>query len=90
MNRETLDFLEYEDIPEILQSFVDVIGIGATKDLWADMAGCTVYFPNTLSKANLHRFILDNYRGDNVTELAAKLGVTTQTIYTHLKAKLVL
>jgi len=79
--------VEIQDLPEQFQQIAEVIGFHSTKKLMVEMAGTTIKFPVHYPPAIIKRFIHTNYNGKNVMELAARLGMTRQTIFKYLNSK---
>lgn len=76
-----LDKLTIEDLPESLREVARAIGISNVKTLIVKCPGLVVYIPKTLNASYNHKYINENFTGDNHQELADHLGITPRSVY---------
>jgi len=84
---QPIDF-EIDDLPEQLQHIADVIGLHLTKKMMMEFSGAMIKFPVHWPPGVIKRFISLNYNGKNANELAARLGMSRQTIFNYLNEKI--
>jgi Mor family transcriptional regulator len=72
---ELLDFLSKE------------FGEKVAQKTWERFAGSQIYVPSVPSASQRERYVLENYNGENVRELARQTSTTDKTVYMILSKK---
>lgn len=73
---------------EIYRDIADEIGIENTVAIYRMFHGSQVSFPNKLfSKEYIHKAIITEYNGKNVSQLAQKYNYSERSIWRILKSK---
>ena len=93
LNRYLLDGLEVkllkkdlEGLNDVYRDIADEIGIENTLAIYKLFHGTQISFPNRLfSKEYTHRAIINEYNGNNVSQLAQKYNYSERSIWRILK-----
>ena len=77
-----INYITKEDIPEILQGLVDIMGIEAFIKLISDYGGSSIYIPNKNSvlKPIRNRLIKKHFNGHNYKELAKEFKISEMQV----------
>ena len=77
-----INFLTKEDVPEILQGLVDIMGIEAFIQLIKQYGGSSLYIPNENSvlKPIRNRLIRENFNGHNYKKLAKEFKISEMQV----------
>ena len=77
-----INFLTKEDVPEILQGLVDIMGIEAFIELIKQHGGSSLYIPNENSvlKPIRNRLIRQYFNGHNYKELAKEFKISEMQV----------
>lgn len=77
-----INFLTKEDVPEILQGLVDIMGIEAFIELIKQYGGSSLYIPNENSvlKPIRNRLIKEYFNGHNYKELAKEFKISEMQV----------
>ena len=77
-----INFLTKEDVPEILQGLVDIMGIEAFIELIKQYGGSSLYIPNENSvlKPIRNRLIKENFNGNNYKQLAKEFKISEMQV----------
>ena len=77
-----INFLTKEDIPEILQGLVDIMGIEAFIELIKQYGGSSLYIPNENSvlKPIRNRLIKEYFNGNNYKQLAKEFKISEMQV----------
>lgn len=77
-----INFLTKEDVPEILQGLVDIMGIEAFIELIKQYGGSSLYIPNENSvlKPIRNRLIRENFNGHNYKKLAKEFKISEMQV----------
>lgn len=77
-----INFLTREDVPEILQGLVDIMGIEAFIQLIKQYGGSSLYIPNENSvlKPIRNRLIKENFNGNNYKQLAKEFKISEMQV----------
>ena len=77
-----INFLTKEDVPEILQGLVDIMGIEAFIELIKQYGGSSLYIPNENSvlKPIRNRLIKKHFNGHNYKELAKEFKISEMQV----------
>lgn len=77
-----INFLTKEDVPEILQGLVDIMGIEAFIQLIKQYGGSSLYIPNENSvlKPIRNRLIKENFNGNNYKQLAKEFKISEMQV----------
>lgn len=78
----------YEGLNEVYKDMALEIGIEKTLIIYKMFHGTQVSFPNQLfTKEYLHRMILEEYNGNNASELAKKFNYSERSIWRIIRSK---
>ena len=77
-----INFLTKEDVPEILQGLVDIMGIEAFIELIKQYGGSSLYIPNENSvlKPIRNRLIKEYFNGNNYKQLAKEFKISEMQV----------
>ena len=77
-----INFLTKEDVPEILQGLVDIMGIEAFIQLIKQYGGSSLYIPNENSvlKPIRNRLIKEYFNGNNYKQLAKEFKISEMQV----------
>ena len=77
-----INFLTKEDVPEILQNLIDIMGIEAFIELIKQYGGSSLYIPNENSvlKPIRNRLIKKHFNGHNYKELAKEFKISEMQV----------
>ena len=77
-----INFLTKEDVPEILQGLVDIMGIEAFIELIKQYGGSSLYIPNENSVLKPIRNILikEYFNGNNYKQLAKEFKISEMQV----------
>ena len=77
-----INYITKEDIPEILQGLVDIMGIEAFIQLIKQYGGSSLYIPNENSvlKPIRNRLIKKHFNGHNYKELAKEFKISEMQV----------
>ena len=77
-----INFLTKEDVPEILQGLVDIMGIEAFIELIKQYGGSSLYIPNDNSVLKPIRNILikEYFNGNNYKQLAKEFKISEMQV----------
>ena len=77
-----INYLTKEDVPEILQNLVDIMGIEAFIELIKQYGGSSLYIPNENSvlKPIRNRLIKKHFNGHNYKELAKEFKISEMQV----------
>ena len=77
-----INYLTKEDVPEILQNLVDIMGIEAFIELIKQYGGSSLYIPNENSvlKPIRNRLIKQYFNGHNYKELAKEFKISEMQV----------
>ena len=77
-----INFLTKEDVPEILQGLVDIMGIEAFIELIKQYGGSSLYIPNENSvlKPIRNRLIIEYFNGNNYKQLAKEFKISEMQV----------
>jgi len=77
-----INFLTKEDVPEILQGLVDIMGIEAFIELIKQYGGSSLYIPNENSvlKPIRNRLIREYFNGNNYKQLAKEFKISEMQV----------
>ena len=77
-----INYITKEDIPEILQGLVDIMGIEAFIQLIKQYGGSSLYIPNENSvlKPIRNRLIKQYFNGHNYKELAKEFKISEMQV----------
>lgn len=75
-----------EDLNDIYRNIAEEIGFENTVIVYNMFRGTQVSFPNRmLSKEYIYKSIVEEYNGDNVSQLAKKYNYTERTVWRIIK-----
>ena len=77
-----INYLTKEDVPEILQGLVDIMGIEAFIKLIKQYGGSSLYIPNENSvlKPIRNRLIKEYFNGNNYKQLAKEFKISEMQV----------
>ena len=77
-----INFLTKEDVPEILQGLLDIMGIEAFIELIKQYGGSSLYIPNENSvlKPIRNRLIKEYFNGNNYKQLAKEFKISEMQV----------
>ena len=77
-----INYLTKEDVPEILQGLVDIMGIEAFIELIKQYGGSSLYIPNENSvlKPIRNRLIKEYFNGNNYKQLAKEFKISEMQV----------
>ena len=77
-----INFLTKEDVPEILQGLVDIMGIEAFIELIKQYGGSSLYIPNENSvlKPIRNRLIREYFNGNNYKQIAKEFKISEMQV----------
>ena len=77
-----INYITKEDIPEILQGLVDIMGIEAFIQLIKQYGGSSLYIPseNSVLKPIRNRLIKKHFNGHNYKELAKEFKISEMQV----------
>ena len=77
-----INYLTKEDVPEILQNLIDIMGIEAFIELIKQYGGSSLYIPNENSvlKPIRNRLIKQYFNGHNYKELAKEFKISEMQV----------
>ena len=77
-----INYITKEDIPEILQGLVDIMGLEAFIQLIKQYGGSSLYIPNDNSvlKPRRTRLIKKHFNGHNYKELAKEFKISEMQV----------
>ena len=77
-----INYLTKEDVPEILQNLIDIMGIEAFIQLIKQYGGSSLYIPNENSvlKPIRNRLIKKHFNGHNYKELAKEFKISEMQV----------
>lgn len=77
-----INYLTKEDVPEILQNLIDIMGIEAFIELIKQYGGSSLYIPNENSvlKPIRNRLIKKHFNGHNYKELAKEFKISEMQV----------
>lgn len=77
-----INFLTKEDVPEILQGLVDIMGIEAFIELIKQYGGSSLYIPNENSvlKPIRNRLIKEYFNGNNYKQIAKEFKISEMQV----------
>ena len=77
-----INYITKEDIPEILQGLVDIMGIEAFIQLIKQYGGSSLYIPNenSILKPIRNRLIKKHFNGNNYKELAKEFKISEMQV----------
>lgn len=86
-----IDSLTPDDLQENHMAIADAVGMDGLKLLCAAFGGSSIYIPQfrELAKNRVYRCIHEEYRGDNIKELAIKYDVSESTVYNIVRDRIV-
>lgn len=86
-----IDSLTLDDLQENHRAIADAVGMDGLKLLCETFGGSSIYIPQfkELAKNRVYRCIHEEYRGDNIKELAIKYEVSESTVYNIVRDKIV-
>ncbi|MDE5698148.1 MAG: hypothetical protein K2I96_12190 [Lachnospiraceae bacterium] len=89
--QEVIDSLTPDDLQENHRAIADAVGMDGLKLLCEAFGGSSIYIPQfkELAKNRVYRCIHEEYRGDNIKELAIKYEVSESTVYNIVRDKIV-
>ncbi len=87
MEKEIIEELTLDDLPDSQREIAEVIGIDNLLKLSDNFAGNSLYINQRkeLEKEMVYRRILQEFDGGNVTELTQRYGVSRATVYKIVK-----
>lgn len=78
--------VKVEDLNDIYRNIAEEIGFENTVIVYNMFRGTQVSFPNRmLSKEYIYKSIVEEYNGDNVSQLAKKYNYTERTVWRIIK-----
>lgn len=78
--------VKVEDLNDIYRNIAEEIGFENTVIIYNMFRGTQVSFPNRmLSKEYIYKSIVEEYNGDNVSQLAKKYNYTERTVWRIIK-----
>ena len=78
---------DFSGLNEVYREIANEIGIEKTWVIFNLFHGTQVSFPNRLfSKEHIHNSIINEYNGDNVSQLAQKYNYSERSIWRILKS----
>ena len=77
-----INYLTKEDVPEILQNLIDIMGIEAFIELIKQYGGSSLYIPseNSVLKPIRNRLIKKHFNGHNYKELAKEFKISEMQV----------
>lgn len=89
MEKEIMEELTLDDLPDSQREIAEVIGIDNLLKLSDNFAGNPLYINQRkeLEKEMVYRRIFNEFDGSNVTELTQKYSVSRATVYKIVKEK---
>ena len=79
---------DFSGLNDVYREIADEIGIEKTMIIFNMFHGTQISFPNRLfSKEYIHKSILKEYNGKNVSQLAQKYNYSERTIWRIIKNK---
>ena len=77
-----INYLTKEDVPEILQNLIDIMGLEAFIELIKQYGGSSLYIPNENSvlKPIRNRLIKQYFNGHNYKELAKEFKISEMQV----------
>ena len=77
-----INYLTKEDVPEILQNLIDIMGIEAFIQLIKQYGGSSLYIPseNSVLKPIRNRLIKKHFNGHNYKELAKEFKISEMQV----------
>lgn len=87
MEKEIIEELTLDDLPDSQREIAEVIGIDNLLKLSDNFAGNSLYINQRkeLEKEMVYRRILQEFDGGNVTKLTQRYGVSRATVYKIVK-----
>lgn len=86
-NDLTMSRVRIEELNEIYKSLAEQIGLENTVVVYDMFRGTQVSFPNRMFSTDyVHKSIIEEYDGTNITQLAKKYNYTERTIWRIIKA----